>query len=312
MQIYVGREGDQRGPYTLEQVQQYLAQGRLQFTDSAWYEGLDNWIPLSEVPGIIVAQSEAPPFSRKESTPQRRRIEQHLQQPRQKIFPVACMVIGLGALVAALFIFQGSQSEPEEDASVQKERAEGIFSPEAPRKVAVNRRPAKVQVVCMVIGIGALVAALFIFQSSSNEDALSNIPGNPGIVGLWETKDENVRVHIKADGTFTVGYVTDIRRKNAGIVYARGTWGEKDGDWQSLFIETNGNGFGEVMTIAFIGENRVFSYLQGFMAKGSPGGEGYFRKHGIVFSLPFKNRLHMLSPIGEGVLFGYRSLERLE
>ena len=61
MQIYVGREGNQQGPYSLEQIQQYLAQGRLQLTDSAWYEGLDQWIPLSEVPGVVAAQSQVPP-----------------------------------------------------------------------------------------------------------------------------------------------------------------------------------------------------------------------------------------------------------
>ena len=83
MQIYVGREGDQRGPYTLEQVQQYLAQGRLQVTDFAWYEGLDNWIPLSEVPGVVVAQSKAPKALRKKMPLQRSRIEERLQRPRR-------------------------------------------------------------------------------------------------------------------------------------------------------------------------------------------------------------------------------------
>jgi len=62
MQIYVGREGNQQGPYSLEQIQQYLAQGGLQLTDSAWYEGLGTqWIPLSEVPGVVVAQPQVPP-----------------------------------------------------------------------------------------------------------------------------------------------------------------------------------------------------------------------------------------------------------
>ena len=72
MQIYVVREGDQRGPYSLEQVQQHLADGRLLITDSAWHKGLDNWIPLSEVPGVVVAPQPLPRVIRKPGKIERR------------------------------------------------------------------------------------------------------------------------------------------------------------------------------------------------------------------------------------------------
>ena len=61
MQIYVRKGEKQLGPYSLEQIHQYLAQGGLQLTDPAWYEGLDQWIVLSEVPGVVVAQPPGPP-----------------------------------------------------------------------------------------------------------------------------------------------------------------------------------------------------------------------------------------------------------
>jgi len=48
MEIFVARDGKQRGPFSSEQLQQHVAQGRVQLTDSIWYEGLEDWIPLSE------------------------------------------------------------------------------------------------------------------------------------------------------------------------------------------------------------------------------------------------------------------------
>ena len=44
------------GPYTWEEVQSYLAQGSLLPTDAVWYEGLETWVPLSQ----LVPQQAAP------------------------------------------------------------------------------------------------------------------------------------------------------------------------------------------------------------------------------------------------------------
>jgi cytochrome c551/c552 len=52
MMIHVSRDGEQFGPYTLEDANAYLAQGSLLPTDQAWYEGAPDWLPIIEVPGI--------------------------------------------------------------------------------------------------------------------------------------------------------------------------------------------------------------------------------------------------------------------
>ena len=49
MQIHITRGEDSSGPYTLEQVRDYLAEGILLPDDLAWHEGLENWIPLSQL-----------------------------------------------------------------------------------------------------------------------------------------------------------------------------------------------------------------------------------------------------------------------
>ncbi|SVD36662.1 uncharacterized protein METZ01_LOCUS389516, partial [marine metagenome] len=59
MQIQIDRQGQQFGPYTMEQVQQYLADGTLLPTDFAWHEGLSGWVPLSELVGAGAVRSSA-------------------------------------------------------------------------------------------------------------------------------------------------------------------------------------------------------------------------------------------------------------
>lgn len=53
-QIFIYRDGQDQGPYTLEQVQACLIIGTLTATDFAWYEGMPDWVPLS----LAIAQLE--------------------------------------------------------------------------------------------------------------------------------------------------------------------------------------------------------------------------------------------------------------
>jgi uncharacterized RDD family membrane protein YckC/Tfp pilus assembly major pilin PilA len=52
MQIHINRDGQNYGPYSLDEVRQYLASGNLIATDLAWFEGASGWMPLSQVPGV--------------------------------------------------------------------------------------------------------------------------------------------------------------------------------------------------------------------------------------------------------------------
>ena len=51
--IHVMRDGQQFGPYTIEDINAYMAQGNLLPTDQAWYEGAANWMPITKVPGVV-------------------------------------------------------------------------------------------------------------------------------------------------------------------------------------------------------------------------------------------------------------------
>jgi len=52
MQIHIARKGAQLGVFTSEEVRAGLATGRFITTDLAWREGMAEWSPASQVPGL--------------------------------------------------------------------------------------------------------------------------------------------------------------------------------------------------------------------------------------------------------------------
>jgi len=61
MLIHINRNGQQLGPYTLEQVNQYLTAGSLVPTDQAFTEGMPAWAPLETIPGVVIGANPAAP-----------------------------------------------------------------------------------------------------------------------------------------------------------------------------------------------------------------------------------------------------------
>jgi hypothetical protein len=59
MTLYITKNGQQLGPYSLSEAQSLVAAGTLQPADWAWYEGLPDWIPLLQVPGFVAGSVPA-------------------------------------------------------------------------------------------------------------------------------------------------------------------------------------------------------------------------------------------------------------
>ena len=70
MMIHVMRDGQQFGPYTLEDLNAYLAQGSLLATDQAWWEGAPSWVPMNQVPGVQLPGVDQPQPVAVEMTPE--------------------------------------------------------------------------------------------------------------------------------------------------------------------------------------------------------------------------------------------------
>jgi len=54
MDIYLNTNGQQEGPYTLDQINHFLSERTLKTIDYAWYEGMSDWIFVKDLPGIIL------------------------------------------------------------------------------------------------------------------------------------------------------------------------------------------------------------------------------------------------------------------
>ena len=52
MQVHIDRNGKRFGPYSIEDINAYLANGTLLPTDLAWQDGMTDWLPLPQVPGV--------------------------------------------------------------------------------------------------------------------------------------------------------------------------------------------------------------------------------------------------------------------
>jgi hypothetical protein len=63
MQIHIAPQGQQEGPFTLDQLNLRLRDQGLPADTMAWYEGCPAWIPVREVPGISLPPPPAAPPS---------------------------------------------------------------------------------------------------------------------------------------------------------------------------------------------------------------------------------------------------------
>jgi uncharacterized protein DUF4339 len=61
MQIYVGKNGQQLGPFSLDEVNRKVADGTFTGSDLAWYEGAAGWAALSGVPGVNIRPAPVAP-----------------------------------------------------------------------------------------------------------------------------------------------------------------------------------------------------------------------------------------------------------
>ena len=71
MTLYIAKNGQRLGPYSITEAQNLVRAGTIAATDLAWYQGITNWIPLTQVPGFASVSTfsnaspglvSAPPF----------------------------------------------------------------------------------------------------------------------------------------------------------------------------------------------------------------------------------------------------------
>ena len=126
MQIYINRDGQQFGPFTIEQVNEGLAAGQLLPTDFAFFEGLPQWTPLNQIQGVVIpgtaaiptqsGVTAADPVMAEESTEAVKPVvtKDDASAKKKKIIKIAGISIGIIALTCVLlYVWPGFLKEPE-------------------------------------------------------------------------------------------------------------------------------------------------------------------------------------------------------
>jgi len=117
MLIHIQRDGQQFGPYTLEDLNQYLADGSLLPSDLAWYEGAQGWVHMHQVSGVVMP---LPDFSSSGNTSASVASSRSISGRKKIIIGASAgvLVVGMG-LAFGMGLIGGSEGEPPNNVSNQ-------------------------------------------------------------------------------------------------------------------------------------------------------------------------------------------------
>ena len=203
MNIYVHKDGTQYGPYTLEQLQQYLQKGSFTVQDQACYDG-QNWVTVAQVPGISQAATpqaqpaapqakatQAAPQSAQAATPQ---AASPARSKKKIIIWSSIAVVALAAIITTLLIiFTGEETEGQEEGKSEFEGKQTESGTEGNNPDDLAGTPAPEEksppIIPLLSRIPADAGMVFLTRldellSKGGDDILSLLPpGIPPMVG---------------------------------------------------------------------------------------------------------------------------------
>jgi len=143
MKVHLHKDGKQYGPYTIEQLREYVQQGNFTTGDHACYDG-QNWVTIAQVPGFPEATqpaaSPSPTTPQQDQTVKETPVEQQpaaantSNSPAKKKKIILWSSIGGGAtlLVAGLLIWiLGGDEGGESVQDAQEKEARVVAPPDA-------------------------------------------------------------------------------------------------------------------------------------------------------------------------------------
>ena len=95
MQVYVHLAGNNYGPYSIDQLRQYVQAGNFRDDHLACYDGT-NWVKIKDVPGFAVVAKKPKPAPQK--------AQQKAPQKTKKMRTKKLLVVSLGVIVALLIV----------------------------------------------------------------------------------------------------------------------------------------------------------------------------------------------------------------
>jgi len=113
MQVHIDRNGERYGPYSIEEINAYLANGTLLPTDLAWQYGMTDWLPVSQISGVVMpGDPVATPIPPSQPVP---------NGNKKKILIGIGAGMGLLALMAGIWFFFIREAGDKEQLSENKE-----------------------------------------------------------------------------------------------------------------------------------------------------------------------------------------------
>ena len=127
MHITIHRDGQNHGPYTLEQVKEYLGNGSLIESDLAWQEGCKDWLPLRDIITPVTTPPPPPPPKLPPPAPQLTPEGTSKMSQKQSAIPlkvegasiksyvvaglIVVVIVVIGFLTFCSFITQGNEAQ---------------------------------------------------------------------------------------------------------------------------------------------------------------------------------------------------------
>ena len=99
MQIYVHISGKNYGPYSIDQLREYVSKGSFKSDSQACYDG-KNWVTISDIPGFVKAAEK----SKQQTVPAQQKPKKKKKKIRKVRLVVVSLLVFLFLLLIALSI----------------------------------------------------------------------------------------------------------------------------------------------------------------------------------------------------------------
>lgn len=108
MDIYICKQGGQQeGPYSVDQIRQWISEGQLSSTDLGWHQGISNWLPLSAIQEL----SSPPPIPTSSSNTSDKNGDGITPEIKKKYQRNSSLGVGIGLILYVLGGFFASAYE---------------------------------------------------------------------------------------------------------------------------------------------------------------------------------------------------------
>ncbi|WP_326518274.1 RDD family protein [Acinetobacter sp. CAAS 2-6] len=174
MQIYLARNNQQAGPYSLEQVNEMLASQQVLLTDLAWHEGMTEWKALGELTqGKLVYEPAGYVPPRPQATPFQDSFTQSVRSPKQNLETLASYNSRALAKIIDLLLWLPAFAIPsltmtEESANKLMQLQQKSITPDTQSQILALISPESWQMMGLYIAVMLIIQSILIAKTGQS------------------------------------------------------------------------------------------------------------------------------------------------